>query len=230
MCGRETEKVAHTFGNWTVVTEATATEAGLKERACTVCGAKQAEAIPAKGEDVKPQPGKTFTVTFDDLLADTEDRTVSVEEGKAVAKPAQDPALDGYRFDGWYLWNKQDGFAKTAFDFSMPVTSDITLYAKWTKLDDGSADNNQGSSENNGSQNQNGSSKDDDNATGVGGAVGDNEQSNNAAVDKKADEKQGDDNALPKTGDPVSIAALAGVAASGAGFIAAGAAIARKRR
>ena len=231
VCGKETEKVAHTFDNWTVVTEPTATETGLKERACTVCGAKQSEDIPAKGEDVKPQPGKTFTVTFDDLLADTENQTVSVKEGGTVAKPAQDPVLDGYRFDGWYLWNKQDGFGETAFDFSTPVTEDFTLYAKWSKLGDNPADN-QGGNENNGngSQNQDGSSKGDGNVTGVGGAVGDNEQSDNTATDKKADEKQKDGNALPQTGDPMSIAALAGIAASGAGFVAAGSAIARKRR
>ena len=230
VCGEKTEKVAHTFGNWTVITEPTTTATGLKERACTVCGVRQTEAIPAKGEDVKPEPGKTFTVTFDDLLADTENQTVSVKEGETVTKPAQDPALDGYRFDGWYLWNKQDGFAKMAFDFSTPVTGDLTLYAKWTKLEDGSANNNQGGSENNGNQNQNGSNKGDGNVTGVGGAVGDNEQSDNTAVDKKADKKQKDGNALPQTGDPMSIAALAGIAASGAGFVAAGSAIARKRR
>ena len=48
-------------------------------------------------------------------------------DGKLV-KPA-DPTRDGYTFGGWYT----DEACTQAYDFSAPVTADLTLYAKWTK-------------------------------------------------------------------------------------------------
>lgn len=48
-------------------------------------------------------------------------------DGKLV-KPA-DPTRDGYTFAGWYT----DEACTQAYDFSTPVTADLTLYAKWTK-------------------------------------------------------------------------------------------------
>ncbi len=48
-------------------------------------------------------------------------------DGKLV-KPA-DPTRDGYTFAGWYT----DEACMQAYDFSTPVTADLTLYAKWTK-------------------------------------------------------------------------------------------------
>ena len=48
-------------------------------------------------------------------------------DGKLV-KPA-DPTRDGYTFGGWYA----DEACTQAYDFSTPVTADLTLYAKWTK-------------------------------------------------------------------------------------------------
>ena len=48
-------------------------------------------------------------------------------DGKLV-KPA-DPTRDGYTFRGWFT----DEACTQAYDFSTPVTADLTLYAKWTK-------------------------------------------------------------------------------------------------
>ena len=48
-------------------------------------------------------------------------------DGKLV-KPA-DPTRDGYTFGGWYT----DEACAQAYDFSTPVTADLTLYAKWIK-------------------------------------------------------------------------------------------------
>ena len=42
-------KAAHSFGDWTVSKEATCTEAGEETRTCSVCGATETQAIPAKG-------------------------------------------------------------------------------------------------------------------------------------------------------------------------------------
>ena len=44
----------HTFGDWTVTKEATATEAGTKERICSVCGHKETAEIPAIGIPENP--------------------------------------------------------------------------------------------------------------------------------------------------------------------------------
>ncbi|NHM14148.1 N-acetylmuramoyl-L-alanine amidase family protein [Xiamenia xianingshaonis] len=48
-CGAELERAAHAFGEWKVTKEATETEAGSRERACSVCGATEAEELPALG-------------------------------------------------------------------------------------------------------------------------------------------------------------------------------------
>ena len=49
-------------------------------------------------------------------------------QGKKMVKP-DDPTRDGYTFGGWFT----DYECTSAWDFSKPVTSDMTLYAKWTK-------------------------------------------------------------------------------------------------
>lgn len=46
----------------------------------------------------------------------------------SVAKPA-DPTREGYTFAGWYT----DKACTEAYDFSVAVTADMTLYAKWVK-------------------------------------------------------------------------------------------------
>ena len=55
--------------------------------------------------------------------------------GSAVAKPA-DPTREGYTFAGWYT----DAACTKAYDFATAVTSDMTLYAKWTKNEASSSD------------------------------------------------------------------------------------------
>ncbi|MDR1764040.1 MAG: Ig-like domain-containing protein [Dysgonamonadaceae bacterium] len=49
-----------------------------------------------------------------------------VNEGLTAAKPAN-PTKEYSIFDGWYT----DADCTAAYDFSTPVTADITLYAKW---------------------------------------------------------------------------------------------------
>ena len=65
-----------------------------------------------------------YTVTFvydDDVTADS---TVQVEEGQPVAAPAE-PTREGYTFAGWYNGDVE-------YDFTAPVTGNITLTAHWT--------------------------------------------------------------------------------------------------
>ncbi len=44
----------HTYGDWRVVQEATATTAGSKERYCAYCGNRETESIPATGSSTNP--------------------------------------------------------------------------------------------------------------------------------------------------------------------------------
>lgn len=54
---------------------------------------------------------------------------IVVNSGEKVQKP-NDPVAEGYTFDGWY----KEPECQTAWNFDTDtVTSDMTLYAKWTK-------------------------------------------------------------------------------------------------
>lgn len=51
----------------------------------------------------------------------------SVAHGTKVSAPAS-PSEYGYNFEGWYT----DANGNNPFDFDTPITTDITLFAKWT--------------------------------------------------------------------------------------------------
>ena len=56
ICDRKTyteaiPKTDHTYGDWSVVKEATETETGLKSRTCKVCGDEETAVIPIKGQE-----------------------------------------------------------------------------------------------------------------------------------------------------------------------------------
>jgi uncharacterized repeat protein (TIGR02543 family) len=78
-------------------------------------------------KELAPTPA-TFVVTFDANGLGKAPSAQRVEEGRTASKPA-DPTADGWAFGGWYT----DKACTNAYDFSKPVTSDLTLYAKWTK-------------------------------------------------------------------------------------------------
>ena len=71
----------------------------------------------------------THTVTFDTGEEGTkpEDQQVPYPYGRAK-RPSPDPVRDGYQFDGWFI-------GQVAYDFSKPVTQNLTLTAKWTLKD-----------------------------------------------------------------------------------------------
>ena len=54
-------------------------------------------------------------------------QTVQVEHGQTLAQPA-DPVKEGYKFIGWYVGDAE-------YDFSQPVTSDLTITAKFEKIE-----------------------------------------------------------------------------------------------
>ncbi len=67
-----------------------------------------------------------YTVAFD-TNGGSGNTVISVVSGETVSAPDA-PTREGYTFDGWYT--AKDGGTK--YDFSKPVTGDLTLYAHWT--------------------------------------------------------------------------------------------------
>lgn len=73
---------------------------------------------------------KEYTVSFDSKGGTKVDSQI-VEHGSTATKP-RNPHRNDYTFKGWYLDGKK-------FDFSTPITGDITLVARWaTKTSGGS--------------------------------------------------------------------------------------------
>ena len=65
---------------------------------------------------------KVFTVSFD-TAGGSKVASQKVEDGAKASMPA-DPTRSGYSFDGWYKGGSK-------YDFSTPVTADVTLTARW---------------------------------------------------------------------------------------------------
>ena len=73
-------------------------------------------------------PTTKYTVTFETNGGSPVDSQQVVING-VVTKPT-DPTKSGYVFEGWY----SDSNLAYEYNFSTQVTSDITLYAKWTEI------------------------------------------------------------------------------------------------
>lgn len=71
-----------------------------------------------------------YTVQFVSEHGSFEDQTI--EHGKPIGtgKPTI-PPVEGFTFDGWYT----DENRTIEFDFTQPITSNTTVYAKWTAKD-----------------------------------------------------------------------------------------------
>ena len=69
-----------------------------------------------------------YTVKFVSDHGSFKDQTI--EHGKPIdTDKLTIPTVEGYTFDGWYT----DHTCTTEFDFSTPITSNTTVYAKWEK-------------------------------------------------------------------------------------------------
>ena len=72
-----------------------------------------------------PEPVSAYTVTFDSAGgSDVPSQTVAA--GGTASEPAA-PTWDGYTFQGWFTEGGE------AYSFAKAVTSDVALYAHWTK-------------------------------------------------------------------------------------------------
>ena len=71
----------------------------------------------------------SYTVTFNTNGGKETIEAQTVESGNTATKPA-DPTKDGNTFAGWF----SDEALTQSYDFSTPVTDNITLFAKWTPV------------------------------------------------------------------------------------------------
>ena len=156
---------------------------------------------PALGQE----PVETHTVTFDFGTGEPS-KTVTVADGEAVPRP-DDPVFAGWTFAGWFT---DKGTFQDAYDFSTPVTGDLTLYAGWYE-----AEAEEGA-------------KPSTPTTEPGEKP---EPGNKPETSEKVEsgEKPESSDALANTGDATSVAAPIAVAALGVSAVAAGA-LARRRR
>ena len=72
------------------------------------------------------QQGSAYTVHFNTGGGGPtpQDQNIQPIYGR-IQRPSPDPTRQGYQFDGWFTGN-------IAYDFSKPVTTDLTLTAHWT--------------------------------------------------------------------------------------------------
>ena len=82
-----------------------------------------ASSFPSSAEVTKLD---TFTVSYS-TNGGSEIASHKILQDRVLTKPA-DPTKDGFTFAGWY----SDAELTSAYDFTAPVTQDITLYASWT--------------------------------------------------------------------------------------------------
>lgn len=68
----------------------------------------------------------SYTITFESN-GGTAVETQTIEKNGTATKPS-DPTWEGFSFEGWYL----DNALTMPYEFSTPVTENMTLYAKWT--------------------------------------------------------------------------------------------------
>lgn len=176
-----------TFLGWAF--EADATEA-LDRNATPLTGSVDLYPV---FEDVAPEPVVKHTVTFTSC---GDSWTVEVEDGQVVAKPA-DPTADGYSFYGW----STDANEYSAYDFSQPVTGDVSLYAFFVK----------------------------DEVPGEDVKPEEPGKGEDAGKDESKQDAAKDDKELPKTGDASAIA-VAATSMVGLATAAAGVFVSKRRK
>lgn len=114
-------RTGHTFTGWN--TKANGTGTAYKPGAQYTLGSSDA-ALYAQWKL------NTYTVQFDGNGASTSVVPVQVQHGKTIAQP-DTPMNIGRAFAGWYT--ARTGGSR--FDFTTPVTGNMTLYARWNRMD-----------------------------------------------------------------------------------------------
>lgn len=195
------EREGYSFGGW--YTNEECTEGNEYEFSTLVTGdiTLYAKWIQNDEEtDPEPPAVETYEVIFDDCLASTENQVITVNEGDTI-DPADvnTPVCEGWNFLGWFT----DTALTQEFDFTSPITDNMTVYAKWEKVTT--------------SGNDDGTTEDPADVTKPG---------DQSAADTATDKADAEEETLPKTGDASVL--VSGVAALGT--VLAGAGVVTRRR
>lgn len=110
-------EAGYTFAGWYDAV----TDTKVSDDAVYTFAVTENTALTAKfTKNSEPEPGVTYhTVTING-------QTVQVGHGQTLAQPA-DPVQEGYRFIGWYVGDVR-------YDFTQPVTSDLTITARFERI------------------------------------------------------------------------------------------------
>ena len=120
-------KTGYTFTSWNTKKDGTGTSYNAGSKYTT----EASVTLYAQYEKELNEEETKYTITFYTNDGTTEKSTKVVNKGDKVVKP-EDPTREGYTFDGWYD-KKENG---KEYDFTKEVTSDISLYAYWSKIGD----------------------------------------------------------------------------------------------
>ena len=74
-------------------------------------------------QPTEPVEPTKYTISFDSGV-----ESITVEEGAVAKEPTTAPEKTGYKFGGWLN-------GESAYDWTKPVTSNLSLTAKWTAVD-----------------------------------------------------------------------------------------------
>ncbi len=97
------------------------------QHVCPKCGGCTSDCNdPICSEKCKCDKSVTHTVT---IVGAIKSSTQQVKDGEFAQKPSADPTKSGYKFDGWFV-------GETEYNWDTPVTKDIIITAKFTKLFD----------------------------------------------------------------------------------------------
>lgn len=149
--------------------------------------------LTAKWEKVNLEK---YNVSF--VLDQAEIPNQEVEFDTNATEPKVDPK-EGYEFDGWYT---DSGFT-SKFDFSSPIKSNLTLYARWNKIEteNPNPDDDKDPDENPGGDQEPGDDKDPDENPGETEEPGEDEKENPDQDKKPEDNKDSDDQKNPDIDD-----------------------------
>ena len=120
-------KEGYKFVNWNTKKDGTGTSYNAGSKYTT----EASVTLYAQYEKELNEEETKYTITFYTNDGTAEKSTKVVNKGNKVVKP-EDPTREGYTFDGWHD-KKENG---KEYDFTKEVTSDISLYAYWSKIGD----------------------------------------------------------------------------------------------